>query len=445
MLGERLMFHSPADYLTPELKDMLMSPETPIETVLALPYCTRVANAGYPAFQAFMMKRCDQLLKVAFSEEMSTPSTNAFKVFCSNDKCYLEGVLKSGGLCDIATELLTHKDVPSRLLGRLSAMTLRSLITLPDLAFESCAYIYRLLPYCENPTVFNLFETLTSKDANVAPAQQWLKELGFAEFIERELTDLDFEYKPESSNAFKDPVFNRACYLFILVATSCESPIFGDAFRVPSIVKCLSKKFENQPDFVTTAQWRAIVAVTCEKTAPSALVFIRPALDMLTEPFEKLLEYRVAALLFVTKMLRLAPLTFDLLLESQMPQMLINLVLQFPNSTILHNAFLDFVSFASKNSQFVSQIINFYVPVAINYGESQENRILKPCCIKIMDIFLDVATNNKDIELILTEQAGVARFVQEVMQPYRAKVKTPFGGDLPMDIGFLKSFFGNVG
>lgn len=442
MLGERLMFTSPSDYLTPQLRDMLISPDTQLESVLALPYARKVADVGEPAFRKFVMNRCDKLLKLAFSEEMSTASTNAFKVFCSNDSCYLRCILDNGGLCDVGTELVSRPDKPAFLIGRLSAMTLRSLLTMPDNACLSCGYIFHLLSFCENPTVFNLFETLTSNDTNAQPAQQWLKDMGFAEFIERELTNLNYDYKSEYANAFKDPIFNRACYFFVLVARSCESPILGDVFRTPSLVKALERRFANQPDFVTTAQWRAIIALTCAKTAPSALIFIRPALQMLTEPFEKLIEYRVSALLFVTKMLPLAPLTFDLLLESQMPQMLINLVLQFPNSTILHNAFLDFVALAAKEQRFVSQIISFYVPVAIRYGESDENRVLKPCCIRIMDIFLGAARENKDIEVMLTEQDGVARFVSEVMHPFLEKSAASYGGERPMDIGFFKSIIG---
>ena len=442
MLPHRIIFASSQDYLTAELREMIEVPESPLQPVLALPYIAKVAKIGFPVFQKYMSTKCNELLKFAFADELSLVSTNAYKILSCGDKTYLKPILEDGSYCDLATEMLTHADVPSFLIARLSSLTLTLLLNLPDLACEACGYIYHLLKYCENPTVFNLFEALTGSDPNVAPAQEWLKNLGFDAYIEREVMKIDFGYKSEGGNVFKDPVYNRACYLFILIGRSSENSIMGDSFKTANMVRCLSSTFENQPDFVTTAQWRAIIAITCEKTAPTAITFLRPALNMLTEPFTKLLEYRVSALIFITKMMNYSNLTLDLLLESQMPQMLINLVLQFENSTILHNAFLDFVELGVQEYKFTSQIINFYVPVVITYGESEENRVVKPCCIKVMEIFLKVAKKDKRIAQVLDEQAGVRDFVTNVVEPYNRKISTAYGGEFPIELKFFKSLFG---
>lgn len=422
-----------------ELQEMLMSPETSIEDVLKLPYITRVANMKLPRFQSFMIERSRDLLRLAFSPERSSESTGAFRVLASGDRTFLATVLADNSFCDWATELLSNPNPPQFLIGRLSALTLTAFICLPDAAVESCGYIYRLLPYCENPTVFNLFQTLTSSDENVGPAQTWLKNMGFAEYIEREASAIDHAHRPEKGNAFKDPVFNRACYMYILIASSCESPTLAPEFQKKSIVACLKECFENQPDFVTTAQWRAIVAITCEATAYEMLHFVPIAVDMLAEQFSKLLEYRVLALQFLTKMVQLAPLAFDLLMEKQMPQMLIYLVLRFPNSTILHNAFVRFVEVGVEQGKFTAEIVNIYVPVLVD--ASVEYRVLKPCFIRVMEIFVEQAKQNPEMAALLEEHQEAVEFVEGPMKDYQALSNTPYGGDLPLSLNFFKGFF----
>ena len=441
MLAQRLVVQAQADMMHNELRELLLNPNTTLETILKLPYILKVANMKLPMLYEFLIARINEILRLTFSPERSAESTNAFKVMACGDHRYLQTVLENGSYCDVATEMLSHKDVQPFLIGRLSALTLSALVHYPDIAGPSCAFSYHLLPYCENPTVFNLFQTLTSSDENVGPAQKWLKDMGFAEYLEREVGAIDYKHKSECGNVFKDHIFNKACYFFVLIASSCESPILAEAFRKASLVECLRPAFEDQPDFVTTARWRAIVAITCEKTAPNMLQFVDTAVTLLTETFEKLREYRVSALLFLTKMVQVAPLTFDLLMEKQMPQMLIYLVLRFPNSTILHNAFVKFVEVGTEQGKFTSELVNIYVPVLITYGETNDNRILKPCCIKIMNLFIQAAKKNPQIATMLEEHQEAIEFYETTMQPYLTKVATPYGGELPIDFGFFAGFF----
>jgi hypothetical protein len=140
-------------------------------------------------------------------------------------------------------------------------------------------------------------------------------------------------------------------------------------------------------------------------------------------------------------MMKLLPATFDLMLKTQMPQMGINLVLQFPNSTILHRAFVSFVEAGLTNTAFARFVIPVYSPILTYNGEYNDNRLVKGCCMRIMDLFL-VALKNTEVKEIWSELGGVREFVEGPMKQYKDKKDKSYGGELPaLDFKSLGSWF----
>jgi hypothetical protein len=143
-------------------------------------------------------------------------------------------------------------------------------------------------------------------------------------------------------------------------------------------------------------------------------------------------------------MMELAPLVSDFLLVTQMPQMLINLVVQFPNSTILHNEFLKFVGLGVKNPKFALAIVMFYVPIAVDIGENEQNKLVKSVCLHVMDIFFKAAKDNKDLDRCLSKELhGVKQFANGPLKRYMTRCQTPYGGPVPLsEMALFKNLFG---
>ena len=268
--------------------------------------------------------------------------------------------------------------------------------------------------------------------------------MGFSEFVFREFNNIDLNYTPEDqNNVWKDPVFVKILCLYQLVTRCCDNQILQTNFRTPDIVAVLQKDVVNAPDFIKSARWSAINAATCKETAVPLLKMIPNALQLLTEPFKYLKSYRVSALNFITNMMTLAPLTFDLLLQSSMPQMLINLVFTFPNSTILHNSFLGFVSNGLQNEQFALTIASVYAPVIIDCATEGTNRILLACCMEMMKLFNKAAKDDKNIALALNETPGYTDFVKKNLKEYMKVIEKPYGEDGAAALFHkMKNFFG---
>lgn len=431
------MFSRLQDYMTPQLQKMLSPPTAPIEEVLLLPYIAQSARVGFPQLIDYFSAHYKDLLKYAFS--LPTPDVNpnlskhAYTILLMGDPKILLPMLKDFSFRDVATELLSQNDLKPILIGRLSSITQACLANLSQQATDSCGFIYRLLTYCGNPSVFNFFVTICGEDERFIPAQHWLNDMGFSLFVFREFDKIDVNYKPEDvTGIWKDPIFIRYLCLYQLITKCCQNEILQKGFRTIELVKLLKKEFVNSPDYLNSAKWSAITAATCQDIAVPLLDVIPHALKVLTEPFEKLKSFRVSALEFITQMMKLAPMTYSLLLESSMPQMLINLVFAFPNSTILHMAFLQFVETGLTHESFAMKIVSVYAPVCIDCAIQGTNRVLIPTCMKMMTLFNEAAKKEKNLALALYETPEYNNFVKKNLKEYTTLISRPYGDDGPV-------------
>jgi hypothetical protein len=396
---------------------------------------------GLPTLRSFIAPHAKELLQYAFSPDDTRHSTPAFKVLACGHPEYLQPILESGLYLEYATELLITPGLSSLLVGRLSSLTVVALLNLPELACDACGFIYRLLPFCENPTVFNLFETLTGDDQRIQRAQQWLKDFGFCEFIPREIANIDFNYVSAGVTVFKDPVYNKACYLFQLISRGSSNPILGTDMRTPEIVQCLQKQFPQTPDFVQIARWDAILGQVSDKTVSQCQVFLTEAIAIVSQEMSRLKKFHVAALAFLTNVMELLPEVIPKIEASFIPSMLISLTAQFPSSTILHNAFIRFTEVVLKNPGVAERLVRLYVPFLIVNGESNDNRILKSCCIRVVELFITAAKSNSKLRQVVDDYTEMGPFVEKTIKPFRSRSTTRYGGDLPIDLSAFKGFF----
>jgi hypothetical protein len=411
-----------------ELQAILGDQNAKLVDVLEFPCIIHAARFGFPPLRGFVTRHSLQLLTYALSTDDSKLSRTALNILNCGDAEYLRPVLATTSYRDFAFHVLSQKDPPAHLIARISSLAVIALMRMPEIACEMCGFIYRLLPHCENATVFNLFETLMNDNESAAPAQCWLKGIGFCGYIPREIAAMPFDYVSGLANTFQDPVYNKAVYLFQLIARGLRSPILCNDFRGGSIVLCLEKQFPQMPDFVQSARWGAIAQLINEQNAPALGFFLEEALGIVSEPFERLKRYRVSVLGFITQMMQFWPETYKRLEESKLPAMLVTVAMLFPNSTILHNAFLQFVEMGLANLAFADRLIRLYVPAIVVNGESNENRIVKSLCINLMELFIDAVSKQPQLRAAMAEAREGARFIERTVIPFRNKAKGNYGG-----------------
>ncbi|OHT16859.1 hypothetical protein TRFO_41522 [Tritrichomonas foetus] len=438
-----MSFSSLKDFFTKELKALVSDESTPLMTVLSLPYIMKSARCGFDRVSIFFSKHSEELLDLTFSDEADKViSSNSFSILMIGDERILMPLFDNGLFLDIAAKILTTPNVPASKIGRLVSLMQVCFSTLQGGATESCGFIYRLLPFCGNPSVFNFFGSICGEEENFESTQHWLNEIGFAEYIFLEFENVDFSYVSKEENVFKDPVFNLYLCLYQLISKCCENEILKNSFLKKKLVTILKHDFDNPPDFLKTARWNAIKAATCKDLALPLLIIIPDALEVLTENFTKLKSYHVSALEFITKMMILENATYDLLIKSSMPQLLITLVVNFEYSTILHSAFLNFVEIGLKHKNFAENLVMYYTPVVVNCSFTDLNRVLKPCFIKTMQLLIKKGKKDKKLKAALRNTPGYKKFVDGPMEEYLDVIKSSYGGEAPgLMMKKLKGFF----
>jgi hypothetical protein len=408
------------------LKDLTV----PLATALETPHLDKIIRIGNETCRAYFASHARGLFRLAFSSEKTVTTARAFSILNCGDRKCLQPLLSSGTIIDFACRLLDREPVSPILVGRLAQLTLVLLTKLPELASIPSGYLFRLLSYCENLSVYHLFQGLTTVDSALEPTQSWLVELGFPEYLLRELQAIDFSYRSPLANIYSDPIYNRAFYYFELIGQSALHPILRTSFQTDDFLVGLQGKFPDMPDFVNIARWRAVVCATCEETIQTAIrLFLKESIDVLSERFEHLKEYRVLAIIFVAKLMRISDSVYEELLKSSVAQLLSNLVFQLPNSTLLHREVTAFVKTGLANEAFALELAAVFVPPVLAACQS-ENCLIRSYCFKIISIFAAAQKALPALSEMLERDVPEFRvIVKTTLKEYGTKLKAVYGGD----------------
>lgn len=478
------MFSSITEYYNAELQKLISNESTTLERVLQLPHIVTAFQQDFPNVHQFFCQRARQLLKIVFTDSKSSISTHAFQILSLNSPDLLNIILSNDIFRDAATDMLAKPNIPEYLLGRLSSITYAALIALPKEATQSAGFIYTLIHHSQNPSVFNFFESICSPDDRLIETHKWLIQMGFYEYILRELRFLkpaeylpdhekilDFirnstksttkipSNDPESSQKsdappepeepipedklnrtimYYDPTYFTAQAMYTLIARSTKNPILASSYYNKETIDTLSVKFINEPPFITNARWNAIYSVTCSETKGMMENPMKEAIEILSQPFEKLHSYRVTALKFLTSMMMLEPQTFNVLMKSNILQLVTGIILQFPNSSILHSAIRDFVSVGLQKTDFAVRMVTLYTPVLIESARDRNNRVLGSTAIQIIKMFAEQGLKDPLVKKALIEGTEFLRYYNREMKNYLQVCDSNYGGEIPAN--FIKVF-----
>ena len=415
-----------------ELKRLLHSSDVTLEKVLELPYITRVAKEADEMLVNFITPRVTEVLEYALADSTSKATTGAFKLLTCGEAAYMRNIIGEGAFSDRVKRILEKDIISPAVMGRLTTLTFNVVVENPsDAAYNECSFAFDLLGHAEMQSVFEMFSGMIKKGKK---PQKWLKRNNFAEAIETQLRGLNFNHVPAGKNLYVDPVYNRACHLYNLVYQCCRTRVLRDTFRTGSMAKCLLCEFKDVPDFVKNEQWKAIVLMADATTVDSCMEFVPKAVSILSEMPDSLTCYRETAIHFLAKMMGFDHKVFDIVSKSSVPQTLISLVLQFPSSTIIQNAFVAFVKASIKNEDLACKLITYYLCVIIHFTSLENNRLIKYCFTQVMDQFIEAAKESKKISTALYEQQMAKKFITSVIKPYHKQLRKAYGGSIPPPI-----------
>lgn len=373
------------------------------------------------------------MLKLVLTDDTNPLTANCFQILSLDCPSICLGYLENSYLMNMATQILSSKDVPQVTINKLATITLTCLLAAPKIAPESCGYLYHLLKYCSNHSVFNLFSAICTIDERTVIIQEWLNNMGFPEYINREFSRIDFKYQSKEPIPYYDEIYQLTFCLYQLITNSVASEYLKEGFLTQSVVDSLQNKFSNSPSYVTTGRWKAINAICCSITSKMMGQFVNEALAVMSDRYDRLYEYQVEAIVFLIKMMEFQPDVVDTVSGSSFPNWMIQRVMEYPHSTILHSAFRKFIDSARQHTPMLATIIHLYTPLFISVLKETDNKVLKPSFVYAIQQFVEVARNNKYITQILIEVPEFADYYNKELIKYMTISAKPYG-----DTGIVK-------
>ena len=426
-----------------DVPSLLSDPTVTFNEIVSNPIITRLIRLDRIPVCDYFIHHSHDLLINALSDTKSIAEVNSYQIIIKGNPDILTNIMTDDEFLNRALDIVNDNNVARDLpflLGRLSTIALVALAVVPQVASQSCGFIYHLLQYCDNPSVFDFFESIITDDEKYNYTHKWLYDLGFVDYLFRELGKIDFGFIVKDENPYFVPMFEKASCLYQLISKCAKNHILFPSLIRKDLIDALSMTFRYPPTFVENARWDAITSLVTRKTAKLMNPIVPSAILIITKPYEKLPAYLISALEIVTRIMIYDQSIFDFVVESKILQNLLNLVIQFSNSTILLDSFRNFVAIGLTNHDYSVQLVVLLLPFIIDFASTRENRVLTPYCFNILQLFIEAAKSNRSVKRILNEEKSVKTFIKTQFTEYKKIIENDYGTDMTIVPAMFRAF-----
>lgn len=392
-----------------------------MDEILSDPACFFTFRFRYPPIIQYFVKHARELVFLALHDTEQPNSYNAFRLLMLGDDAIKDVIIKKDLLSEAVMEVLSNPDPLNSSLSRVSDISLQIFVMPTHEATESCAFLYPLLKYADNLDIFYLFQTILCQSQSLFIAQQKFKQLRFADFLAQELMTLDYTNSDKNDRFNKN--FSLAFAYFSFLKTGALNHILRSQFHAPVVIQALLRD-EDFPAFVESAKWEAVLEISKICNLDNFIPFIIPAKKLLMKHTEILYPFHVAIIYFLSSVIVFnASFVNDEFLQS-----ILRLMAQFEQSSILHNAIIDFVRLGLKGKKMDEMIASNFVPFLLIEAQQREHGLIAAAAFQIFNLIIPAAKRRKEIKMILNEIDEYEYFASRILPKYNKIAKSNYGG-----------------
>ena len=416
--------------------------ETPFSTVIDLPQLLSAAKSDVGLVNRYLSHHISDLLEIVFNEDDGQRASMVMGILSSSIHDIYLHLLRKSNFSQRVTEFLSDQNTSQIIISRIAGIILTALVVEPSEATKQFIFIYQLLPRIDNTCVYNLFYTLLSSDERYLVAKIWLHMFGFADNLLNELEKIDYNYESHEEVVYYDKVFIVVSGLYTFISKATQADNLTDDFKTTRAVVVLKKTFSKRPPiFVLNARWLAIKSIICQKNANEMMDLLTEGINLLSEDSQRHFEYHVCIISFLASLIQFAPQSINILIDKKIPNLIINLILKFQTSTILHSEFRNFVDSCLKVEQISSTIISLYTPILIEEASKQENKIFIPTLFSILENFEECSKKKQNIQQQLSTIPNFHDFYESQVTEYVQKSNQKYGGRIQPNVSDLFSAY----
>lgn len=321
-----------------------------------------------------------------------------------------------------SSRVLTQKEPNRIFLHRILSIS-TILLTNPSLHSQSsCGFLFQLIPLISDLSVLAFFERILTYSDELRTVHEWLKNMGFSQVISNEISCIDVGLYNEY-HEFTYSLIN----LFKIVQYSHQNPILSLDFKSFPIISAISRPFDSLPETVVDEQWKTYVSLYDNDSYDVMRVFFEQALSLMQNPTQIMRQSRVYSIALLTKMMKVDKDLIPFLSDSHIECIVLQLLYQFSDHSILINTIIFFVVEAFSNPGIREQMAKTILLPLLFDGAKKELPTLSAATHLIVDGALDAGNNDSSFMSLLLHIPGFSNYVETELKTYHMRLKSSYG------------------
>lgn len=354
----------------------------------------------------------EEIIGYIFEEHPTPLGTRCYLALQSSQEKLMKQMIEKGLLQVPAIKLMSQENPPLLAICRLAGVTYATIMCRPSAISQSCGYLFQLLEFIDQPTIFDFFFQLVGSNEDLADAQKWLVSVKFESVITQQI-----------KNAPIDDL--KLKYLFRLCAVSRFSPIIYPAFSTSQVVSVLCGK-------VTTLyeddRWEALFSLYNDSTRVYMQSLFPVIIQKLKEPFPICNRFHVAILGILTKIIIFDEGLHPFIATSDLSPIVMHILNSFPNHSILLSMMEKFLVASFKIPEIAAQIVPAVIPFCIEAAKERKSATLSAFSMKIINFAASRCFSDQLLKNLLKYIPGFRQFLKEELKEYNKLEKNPYGG-----------------
>ncbi|OHT00615.1 hypothetical protein TRFO_32672 [Tritrichomonas foetus] len=218
-----------------------------------------------------MSEHIDQILECLYEETPTEFGTRCFLALQSAQPHIIDSLIKSDCLQVPAMKILNQKRPPMLSICRLAGIIMAAIKNQPISISLMLGYIFQLLNFIDQPSIFDFFYGITGSNPELEDAQKWLVSVKFESIIVQQILA-----------AHIDDI--KLKYLFQLISATKRSDILYPIFATSRVIGVITSKVTN---LYEDDRWETLLYLYCESTRAFIVSVYQLMVEIIKKPIEE--------------------------------------------------------------------------------------------------------------------------------------------------------------
>lgn len=173
------------------LKKLLLKDGSVIEQVLSESEIEQARKTNSLDLRLYLSKHLPRLINIAFRKDTKETTLTALRLLTGGSRFVIPNLVKSTYFPEYVVKTIAKSsELSPSTVGRICDITLSIFQSGKTEILKSCGYVLFLLQYCDNSSVYSMFQSILSDDnEKMKKYQDWLFDIGFIDELSSDILE----------------------------------------------------------------------------------------------------------------------------------------------------------------------------------------------------------------------------------------------------------------